>query len=461
MKNANKTIIINILSTALLQGIYFLTIPIFTRVLGTAQYGMYSVFNSWSAILTCIMGLGAGSALGSGQYYFKDSYYKFRSCLLLFGTLISFVMFAAGMVCSRFLSMITGYDPWLLCLLFITAIGHFTVNFVQNACIYEKNAGVNMAVSLSLSAATVILSLFLISVFPDNRRFLSRVYGVGIPYMIMAVILWIVTFFKEPVCLKKDFCRYGAMVGFPVVFHSLAHNILTQSDRVMMQYMNISNGEIGIYSLYYTISSVMSTILNALNISWCPFYYDDVDEKRWDALDRKCRNYIELFTVLTAGFLLLSREVSYMLSDSEYWSGISIIPVLVIAIYFTFMYQFPVNFEFFYRKTRIIAAGTIIAAFVNIVLNTVMIPVWGMYGAAIATAFSYGVLFALHYFIVTHMKKTPYHLSIRLFIPGFLIACGFAAMFYLLEDYWHIRWSMGLVIGIWELKNIYHRKRIF
>ena len=68
MDKVNKTAALNICSAVLLQGMAFLTTPIFTRILGPAQYGIYAVFNSWVLIVTCIMGLGVSNTLGSGRY---------------------------------------------------------------------------------------------------------------------------------------------------------------------------------------------------------------------------------------------------------------------------------------------------------------------------------------------------------------------------------------------------------
>lgn len=149
------------------------------------------------------------------------------------------------------------------------------------------------------------------------------------------------------------------------------------------------------------------------------------------------------------------------MADSSYWIGIKVIPILTFAVYFTFMYQFPVNFEFFHKKTKIIAIGTVGAGVLNIILNFIMIPLWGMYGAAVATAISYLALFFVHYYIVTHMKNNSFHLKINIFIPGLIgMIIGFVA-FYILAPWWYIRWGVGILMGCFELYRIYKRKSIF
>ena len=343
----------------------------------------------------------------------------------------------------------------------VTAFSHYIVNFAQLSFTYEKKAGSNFILSILLSSSSVLISIIFIYKMNDDSRYLGRIYGVVVTYVIIAIIVWMKLFLEKVTGFNKEYLKYGILVGFPIVFHSLSQQILGQSDRVMMQRFGIETAEIGIYSLFYTLSSILSTVLGALNNSWCPFYYDDVSEEKWDVLDKKCKNYIELFTVIFVGFLLLSREVSYLMASESYWKGISVIPILSSAVYFTFMYQFPVNFEFFHKKTKIIAIGTIGAGVINIILNAFMIPTWGMYGAAVATSLSYLFLFFAHYAIVTHMKEYPYHLKLTIFIPGILGMLSGVILFYLLSPYGFVRWMIGILIGCFELYRMYKRKSIF
>lgn len=461
MKSINRTTALNIASTVLLQGIAFFTIPVFTRMLGASQYGIYAVFNSWNAVLACVLGLGVGSSLGTGRYQFKDDYYEFRSSILVLGSLISAGIILPGLIFSERIAEYLGYNKTLVIVLFVSAFAHYIIKHAQSAFIYEKKAECNFALSLGLAVATTVLSLYLITLFSEDIRFEGRVYGVTIPYVLAAVILWGATFFKNPAWIHWNYSKYGLAIGLPVVFHTLAHNVLSQSDRVMMQNMGIPSSEIGIYSLYYSFTAVLSTILSALNTSWCPFYYDDLDAQNWESLKTKCINYIELFTALTIGFLLLSREVGYLLAGADYWDGMPVIPILALSVYFTFMYQFAVNFEFFHKKAKMVALGTLAAAILNIILNAVMIPPWGMYGAAVATAISYCVLFVFHYVIVIHLKEQKFHLSVSTFLPALAVIGITMVLFYFLDGFWYIRWCIGAAVGGMELYRIWKRHSIF
>ena len=461
LSNVNRITLINILSTFLLQGISFLTIPIFTRMLGAEQYGAFSIYNSWVVIVTCIMGFNVGSSIGTGRYHFKEKYDAFRSSTLLLGTLLSAVLIFLLLLLIIPFSDMMGQGKLVYILMLITSFSTFVINFAQLTFIYEKKALTNLVVSVLLSLSTVIFSIVLINFFQSNEKYFGRILGYSIPYICMALILWFVLFFRKPTVIKKEFVKYSLLLSIPIVFHALSQNILAQSDRVMMQYMKISEADIGIYSLYYTFSGVMVTILGALNNSWCPFFYDDLEKNDWVSLNKKTKNYVEIFGVLIVGFILLSREVSYLLADNEFWIGIDLIPIITISCFFTFMYQFPVNFEFYQKKTFLIAAGTITAAVLNIALNFIFIPLWGIYGAAFTTAVSYLILFLIHISIVKLNKAWEYRISFKYFVPSVLLVVCSCFAFYLLKDFPEIRWGFGAFLGFVEVYRLYKRKTIF
>lgn len=290
---------------------------------------------------------------------------------------------------------------------------------------------------------------------------MSRVYGVFVPYGILAPVLWMCYFLRKPSGLKKEYCKFALFVGTPLVLHSLSQSLLTQSDRIMMQYMNVSDVDIGIYSFFYSFANIVMVALTALNTSWCPFYYDDLSRENFEEIRVKSKNYIKLFTTITCGFLLLSREVTYLFAGKEYWGGLPIIPVLVSAIYFTFMYQFAVNFEMFNKKTTIVAVATGAASLLNIALNAVMIPAWGMYGAAIATSLSYAGLFIVHFVAAGRIKTMQFHAKSRDFLPGLAAVLVVGVLYYVLEDFPVVRWCMGGLLGIRIVLQMWKRKSIF
>ena len=374
-KGENSQTFFNFLSTAITGGVVFLTMPIFTRLLGAEQYGMYAIYHAWLTILLCFMGLSVNSGLGTGFYRFKERYYEFRASTQLEGTLFGILMVALMIACYPIMKPVFGYSVGLFVILMIHTFANFITNFANSAWVYEKHAAKNMVMAAVLLGSTSILSILLLVKWDfDSPLFYARALGTALPHIAIAVIIWILLFREKPGKYNREYWRYSLLFGLPMVFHMLSHQVLGQSDRLMMQWFDVDGTQIGIYSFFYSFVAILTTILNALNTSWCPFLYDDLSNREYNKINKRIVNYVHIFTTMCVGFLLVSREVMRFFANSEYWSGAPLIPILVVSVYCTFFYQFGVNYEFFNSKPRYVAVGTIAAAVTNIILNYFMIP---------------------------------------------------------------------------------------
>lgn len=459
----NSQTFFNIISTIIRTSVGMITMPIFTRLLGPTQYGYYSVFVSWLTILTCIICLNVGSSMGTGLYKFKDDYYKFRSSTLIEGSLIALAFFSLFMIFQKPVLDFMGYSLSIFLVLITQAFFEYICNFANLSWTYEKQAHKNLIMSaVSLTLTTVVSIIFVKRWWGESSDlYLGRVLGVALPEILIGIVVWIALFKEKPFGFNKEYWKYSLAFGFPLVFHTLSQQILGQSDRIMMGRLGVSGDQVGIYSFFYSFVAIMTAILNALNNSWCPFLYDRLDSKSYEDLNKKVANYVQVFSVLTIGFLMLSREVVKIFANSDYWSGVSLIPILVLAVYSTYIYQFAVNYEFFNAKPKIVATGTVMAAVTNIILNFILIPRFGMYGAAIATLLSYIALAIMHTIVVNKWKLERYPLSYKPLIAGsgcVIISC---VLYYLLGEFIVIRWTIGVIAGIYLLVKVKKRKTIF
>ena len=99
------------------------------------------------------------------------------------------------------------------------------------------------------------------------------------------------------------------------------------------------------------------------------------------------------------------------MGSADYQTGKYFLPWIIFGCYFIFLYSFPVNYEFYVKKTNYIALGTSFSAVINLVLNYIFIPKYGSFGAALTTLASYFFLFVFHE-IITRKK-----LNYKLFSP--------------------------------------------
>ena len=462
MRNKNRIILLNIASTIVLQGLAFFSGPIFSSALGTNNYGIASVYLTWVQIASIVFSLQAGGAiaLARSEYPLEDQK-RYQSSVFSLAT-ISYGCFSViTLLAASFMSASHGFNIPMFVLGLAQGWGMYCVTFMNLKLTYEFKAMSNFILSVGTSVLTVGMSLVLIHFWKEDTNYWGRIIGQSAVYLIVGIGILLYLLLVGKQIYNKVYWKFTLPITVPTVFHSLAHIVLNQSDKVMIQGM-VSNSSAGIYALASNFSAVINAIWHAFNNSWVPFYYKYTRQGQLDSIKKHARNYIELFTIITMGFILLSREVFHIYAASrDFWAGTDYIPLLALGYYFVFLYSFPVNFEFYNKKTKIIAVGTIFAAVTNIVLNYIMIKFCGNLGAVIATAVSHGVLFLFHYMISLRIKTAIFPLRLSAFIPGLLAVCGTCCFYWITREIWFIRWGLGAILGIYLLIKIVRRREIF
>ena len=432
------------IGTLLLKGINFFTLPIFTNLLTTTDYGITVMYTTWSGLFSILIGLGINGTVGVAKSNLEEEEYKEYLSSTLFLSTISFIiiLFLYILFKNQFNYVIQISDS-LLVIMIIQSFFSFVINFLLSIYTFEKEAKKYLYLSLLTTILNVIISIiWVISLNTD--RYLGKIYGSAIVTISFGIIIYfnILIKGKKLICFK--YWKYCLPIAIPIIFHNLSHLILNQVDRVMLQQWTNSS-LVGIYSFTYNIGVMVNIIHMSINSAWVAWYFDALKEKMYAEIRDKVKIYIIIFTFFTAMFLLGSPEVIKLLSPKEYWIGIQLLPLIIIGYYFVFLYTFAVNYEFYIKKTSIIAIGSIVAAIMNILVNIIMIPKIGVSGAAVATMVAYFTLFIIHEFIVRVIFKHK-DFPFKYYINSILIIFIITNIVYLFLDKFIIRWSILIIL---------------
>lgn len=459
MKRQNKVAFFNILSTLLLRGISLFTAPLFSRMLGTEGYGVVSIYTIWMGVVAIAFSLQTNGTLVNARVeYPEDQQQKYQSSVMTL-SLLSFLLFSAVVIV--FLHQVSDFLQlhWaLILLLLFHAFGNYCFNFLNSKFTYEFKADKNMFMSVGVTLATVGVSVVLILLLPKEINYYGRILGMALTYGTLGLGICIYVLAQGKTFYNREYWHLALTLALPVVFYSLSDILLGHCDSVMLQQM-MNEDTVGQYSLAYNFGGIMLTIFGALNNSWTPFFFDDMKNGRRDQMRSQAKNFLEVFTVLSAGFILLSAEVYHIFASRDFWPGTSLIPLFVTGYFLNFLCTFPVNYEYYYKRTRVVAAVTVLASLVNIVLNYALIRAIGMAGAALATMLSHCLQFALHYGYVRYvLRQGEYPFGVRIWGKYVLAYAAVFVLVYLTPDFWLLRWGVGAMIGLWELWRIKKRK---
>lgn len=461
-KTINLVVFFNMLSPIILNGINFFTIPVFTRLLGAQNYGMYTIYASYQSILVIFMSLQMQAVIAPASIYYEGEERESYLSSSLSISLLSCAFFSLLII--GFMAPIvklTTLSPLMVKLMVVHSFGMTAVNWATTRFTYEKKAKLNFIFSSLITIIGVSLSLLFIQIlFKDATPYLSYVLGHVLPYAVAGASFFTYYLAKGKRGFRKKEWIFCLTLCLPVVFHNLSNTLLHQFDKIMIQRF-MDESSTGIYGFAVSFANVLCIIFHALNNTWVPFYHDDIKENLSDQLRIKTKNYVFLFTALTVGFIMAMPEVVKLFAQSDFWSSIKIIPILVLGIYFMFLYTFPVNFEFYYKKTKTIATGTALACICNIILNYFLIQKWGMFGAATATMISYGLLYLFHLFIAHIVIKEKYHYPYKFFYVYLTVVIIFIAIFYLIIELVVIRWFIFFTTALMLLIRVLKNKSIF
>lgn len=459
--SSNKLVLYNTLSTVLLYTITFFSAPLFSRVLGTEEYGVVQVYNTWVSFFTVILGLYTRGTLSIAKVNLIDEEFKEYQSSVLFLSVVGFgSIFVLLLAFQRVVIGFFGLGIEYLVIMLIHSFGVYCVYFINTKFTYEMKARNNMIISVSLALINFGLSYLLVRLLHTEHLYTGRIIGMAIPYAISGVIIVTYIFTQGKVFYSKRYWRFCLPLCLPLVFHGIAGIICSSSDRIMIQKM-IGLAPVGIYGLACNFANIMDSVWNALQNSWNPFFFEFVKQDQLCELKSRSANYIRVFTCLCIGFILLAPEVYRCFASEEYWEGLQIIPVIVLSTYSVFVYSFAANYEFCFKRTDIVAVGSVASGVVNIVLNLLFINLAGYIGAAIATVLSNILLAFVHICFARRLVKEKWVYEPKMFIPAVSGLSSACIIFYTFIDCWIVRWLYAIIVGVYMIFKMYKTRSIF
>lgn len=432
------------------KGFAFLTVPIFTRILSTNDYGIVTTYNSWVSILSMIMGFAIYMGIRAAFIDYREKIDDFMAVSTTFTLLSSAILCLIIGVTALFIKSNISLLLVILCLLQGVAFALIQNYSMYLMMRYEYKFRTILMIVPNLISAIVSVAAILFVVKTD--MFLGRIVPTSLINLAFGLFTVCLVYRKSRVYFNKEYLQFALRISMPLILHGIALNLLSQSDLTMITWLKGSS-QAGIYSLIHNFGMIATVITTALDGVWIPWFTERMKTRDIESINKVAKHYINLITCAMIAVILLGVEVVKILASKPYWEGINIIPPIVISAYVIFAYTLYVNIEHYYKKTPYITINTIVAAATNLVLNYVFIPKLGFVAAAYTSLTSYLIAFVLHARYAKKLEKNLYPL--KTFIAPFgqlLITC---VIFYCFVEKWYLRWS---IIGVYLLIMAYKER---
>lgn len=432
-------------STILVKAIAVITMPIYTRLLSTHDYGIASTFTSWYSLMLIICSLDLEMSIGRAKQDYGSELKKYVGSLQVLSGIFSVILFA---VCALFMpqiSQLTEMNYILLAILAIYLLFSPAVSFAQANYRYEYRYKENIAIMIYISVLTVVASLIFIYILPVDKYY-GKVIGTAIPTVVLGIFFWLKGAKNGSLSINTDHWKYALTISAPMIIHSLSLNALATSDRVVIT--KLVNAEAtGIYTLAYQYALLINVIMSAVNQAWQPWFHDNYYVGNYEQIKKNTKKITVLGCYIGIGCVSLAPEMISILGPEEYRSGVWAVPPIVMGVVCQFLYSNYINIELHMKKTKYASYGTLFAAAINILLNVIFVGKFGFVAAAYTTLFSYVVLLVAHYFITRYLLKINLYDN-KFFVFSIIVVICLCALFMALFDFFAIRLVLISLIGI-------------
>jgi len=413
------------------QAIGFFLIPIYTRYLTPADYGVLELLQVTVGIIGPLSGMGLGTAL---LFFFSsrrddvEGRKEIISTVLIFLAATSSCLVLALMLrAGSFSSLLFHSDQYTF---------YFRVMFLS--LLLGTLGGVPMAVFrargesgkytlFTLARFIVTTGLYIYFIVSLRMGVLGILLGGLIASATFcAILLPQITRGLKP-RFSKSLLKEMLGYGLPLVPVAFLAWIMAASDRYFLQIFRGST-EVGLYSLGYKFGGVLhGLVLGPFQLAWLPFLLSIRQERNAKEIYASVLTYFTVIAMFVALALsILSKEVLMVMATPPFYGAYQVVPLITLAFLFNGCFSCVNAGIYLEKKTKyipfIIGAG----AALNLGLNYLLIPTYGMMGAAIATVSSYALLLVVALFVSRRFYPISYEWSRigRIFLAAGLVYLG-------------------------------------
>lgn len=405
------------------KGIVMLTMPVFTRILTTQQYGVFTVYQSWYNLVSIIVTLNlSGSLINNGLMKYESRRDKFISSMQGLSSTVTIAFFIIYLVFRDFWNDVFGLSTVFMLAMFIQLLFEPAYLFWAQRQRFELKYKNLVAVTLTVSALSPAIGIA--AVYATEYKAQARVVSFAFVQICVGLIFYIIQARRGKTFFEKDFWAFALKFNLPLIPHYLSQMVLGQSDRIMISRME-GESAAAVYGVVYNLASVVTLFINALNSAFVPTLYQNMKAQKYDEI-RKKANFLCLFMAsLICVFMLFGPEAVALFAAPEYKEAVYVIPPVAASVFFTFIYTLYINVEFYFEKTSYVMIVSLIGAALNIALNYIFIRQYGYIAAAYTTVFCYA-LFALGHYLLQRFVLKKQSIKERVFNSKLIMLYSFA-----------------------------------
>jgi len=285
------------------------------------------------------------------------------------------------------LAQISKAELFFICLAFV---GMALKSFISNLCMALDQRIKDSLVEFVFGASSIIA---IIALHMADKITLGTVFLVYFIAGVLVLALFIKTFdFKLLLPFGLDKKYFKDMFNFTkwVMFGATAVYFINWGDLLVLRIFR-PIAEIGEYGLGYQIFKGLIILVSILPAYFLPFVSKNIDnpEKMRNYLYNKRPKMLLLGTIVIVLIFATSGYFLRWIYETSYQNSITVLRILLIAVLLVLYNVFYIPILNVLKRYKVSQSINVIQVIINVILNVILIPLLGLYGAAVATAVAY------------------------------------------------------------------------
>jgi len=411
-------------------------VPIYTRIFIPDDYGVISLVQMTITFLAVFLILGTDNA--SGRYYLdpeSDQDRKLTASTAMFFRVAMLVGGCSVFVCfseeiSQLIFKTSTYSKYL-----IIAAATLPFGYCATLCLNLLRFNFRSVSYAILSVANLLVNVSLIILLVVVWKWgITGVFAASLISSILFFFIYLLItkrYFSLSFSTKrlKELLQYGV----PLVPYGITLYLIQNCDRYFLSYFSTLD-KVGLYSLGFQLANLLTLLFVGTGLAWGPFVFSTYKEREIKPVYSKVMDYIVSATFFVViGLSFFSREILMVFTTSQYFGAYVVVPFL--ALYLAF-YHLGLRMSFgihIAKKTYHFTWISAVTAAINIGFNFLLVPLYGMIGAAIATLICSIVWFILLISVSQRYYSINYNLASFLKILAVAVAM-ISIGYFLLSD---------------------------
>lgn len=391
----------------------FLLLPLYTRALSQSDYGIYVIVRANTEIFTYLLYLGLPSAVARVYFVYKKTGQQFEYlssvvmffllCLTGFGVLLMM----AGPVLWGMLSPTTPVNPYLAFSVAISAAGFFAA--IGTMWLRMEGRAVAFA-SVQVAAALVLAATATVNLVIFKDGLPGLMFALLISASCSAMVLPILFRHKFRPVLQWEHIAVSMRYALPMLVGYIAYFVLNRISTLILQ-RHVAVDQIAIFGLAQQLAAMVTIAATAFAMAMQPAVFGAEANKVVSLLERSAKILLMLIMALTSVLLLFGTEIFAIVAPKSYRGGYEIMLILLLANFANSFNQISNTALLYHHLPKTSAAISIFGAVLAAGLGAWLIPLYQLYGAALASLGAIGAMALLSHWMARRVTGYSYFTS--------------------------------------------------